>query len=243
MLIVSKFRDYYDTASAHGIDKECVFNREKKETELKTTTLPYTAEKYTKHFTIYMEPFVLGFCGKIYPGIKIKYSARYSTYPLTSPVPKDDVVYSYDEYVSKLKTWDVELGDTRRYIWSRDYIDDKRGAKDFFDQSYERYDDMFQKHHTPIFSIAKPGILVRENYFLTINPNLRDLQFMRVKDPHSTFQEIYQYMAGVLGNKEKEIVQISDKDMLKQKGFDQFSFKTMKGDKKPRAKNRGKNEQ
>ena len=39
---------------------------------------------------------------------------------------------------------------------------------------------------------------------------------------------------------EKDTVDISDKDRLQQRGFDKYSFKTMKGDKKPRAKNRGK---
>ena len=27
MLIISKFHDYYDSAIAYGVDKECVYNR------------------------------------------------------------------------------------------------------------------------------------------------------------------------------------------------------------------------
>ena len=47
----------------------------------------------------------------------------------------------------------------------------------------------------------------------------------RIKNSYSAFQDIYMYISGVLGNTEKNMVQISDKDMLYKRGFNKWSFK------------------
>jgi hypothetical protein len=240
MYIVSKFRDYYDTASAYGIDKDCVYNRELKEIELKTSKLPYGSDQRLRDKSIFIEPFLIGFCGKIYPAVKLSCST--SSFNYSAPTQIEEMLFSFTEFQSRLESLGIYLEKSKQYFWQTDRIIHKTGAENFFYGDHREYENLFREYHTPIFSIGKPGLLVRENVHLTINPSLRKLQFMKMKDPHTTFQDIYQYLAGVLGNKEKDIVQISDKDMLKQKGFDKYSFKTMKGEKKPRAKNRGKDE-
>lgn len=238
MYITSKYHDYYDSASAYGIDKECVYRRDLKEIDIPKINLPYWAEKHTHGFKLTLRPMILGFCGDIYPAVVFEYEFEKNVYPLIAPVPKNEIVYNFDVYRTRLQELGVSLDSGKRFFWHRDYLDHDKGAENFFNDNYDDFKDLFRKYHVPIFSLQhKPS---RTGFVLTLNPKLNTIQFMKVKDPHTAFQDIFMYLSGVLGNKEKDTVKISDKDMLKQKGFDQYSFKTGKGEKKPRAKNRGK---
>ncbi len=58
-----------------------------------------------------------------------------------------------------------------------------------------------------------------------INPKLKDLQFYKVFDAFTAFQEISMFLGGVLGVGEKEIIEIEDKYKIGQHGFDKWSFR------------------
>lgn len=235
MLIVSSFHDYYDTSMAWGIDKDCVYSRDVAEIHFHgSNDLPYEKELNLPHgVKLKIIPMIIGFCGQMYPTIKCEYTGDIRL--------KDEFFFRYEDFESfagqrgylEMKT---------KYFWYRDHIISQAGAKRFFENKFESYQKYFREYHAPVFLIEKSNKPGRVNIKLTINPSLRQLQFVKHKDPFTAFQEIFMFLSGVLGNKEKSTVQISDKDMLKQKGFDQYSFKTGKGEKKPRAKNRGKNE-
>lgn len=234
MLIVSRFRDYYDTAMTYGIDKECVYNREIKEIEIDKfkINLPYPKEvKFSNGITMLAEPAIIGFCGKIYPLVIVTFTG--SELPI-----RPEFLYTAEEYIDFMDFRTGGLDRNKRYYgWlGRGDLRYEKGAKDFFGDKFAELEKLFLEHKTPIFSITKKGYKA----LLTINPRLESLYFMKVMDPATAFQEIYSYKSGVLGNNEKEVINISDKDKLQQHGFDKYSFKTMKSDKKPRAKNRGK---
>lgn len=58
------------------------------------------------------------------------------------------------------------------------------------------------------------------------NPNLKDLGFQRVLDPHSCFQQISQFIGGVMPGRQMPMVQLDDKHMIQKKGFDiKYSFR------------------
>ena len=67
-----------------------------------------------------------------------------------------------------------------------------------------------------------------------INPKLQDEEFYRVFDPFMAYQELSMYISGVLGVGERPTVDISDIDMAAKKGFDNKSFRTDPGTRKPR---------
>lgn len=236
MYIVSKFHDFYDGAMTYGIDKECVYNREIKEIKLDKfrTELPYSKEvKYSSGSTMLAEPAIIGFCGKIYPLIIVTFTGFGSTNE------KPHYFYDAEEYIDFMEYRGFFLENKKWYSWmGRGDLRYEKGVRDFFSNDFKKLESTFLEHKTPIFSITNKGY----QPYLTINPRLESLYFMKVMDPATAFQNIYMYKAGVLGNGEKEITVISDKDKLKQHGFDDKSFKTMKGDKKPRRKNRGKSE-
>ena len=62
---------------------------------------------------------------------------------------------------------------------------------------------------------------------LVRNPCLADLHLQRSLDPHSCFQDISQFIGGVMPGRQMPMVEISDKDMVVKKGFDEkYGFRT-----------------
>ncbi|RMG23941.1 MAG: hypothetical protein D6732_24245 [Methanobacteriota archaeon] len=57
------------------------------------------------------------------------------------------------------------------------------------------------------------------------NGRLSDIEFHKVLDPYMVFQEIGQYISGVIGGSFPATVNISDESMAKKKGFDKQSFR------------------
>ena len=89
--------------------------------------------------------------------------------------------------------------------------------------------DVFRKYNTPAFvydcdwSEDNYGGNYRHNF--TINPKLKDLQFYKVFDAFTAFQELQMFISGVLGTGEKELIEIEDKYKIGQHGFDKWSFR------------------
>jgi hypothetical protein len=237
MRIISKFRDYYDSVSSFGIDLECVYAREPKTIEFKKIAGNTTLKKYP-HFShnirsyynhslgsvSQVTPMVLGFCGQLIPLIKVSYNKE--------KMQSTEDIYFYDldsymtfmkEYNAKFSSYSLSMYNYRNEV-SFDVMSE-RSVKEFFSYNFPELQDCFAEYHCPIFLYKNKDA----GYIQTLETNveLKTLQFGKVKDPATCFQEIFMYLSGVLGNKEKEIVRISDKDMLKQKGFDNYSFKKL----------------
>ncbi len=80
--------------------------------------------------------------------------------------------------------------------------------------------------------IDKSLIYRRNGLYVALNPSLKALEFYRVKDSYSAFQEIAQYLGGVLTKRESIENKLSDIDKIKQHGFDvKYGFRTKKNEK------------
>lgn len=67
----------------------------------------------------------------------------------------------------------------------------------------------------------------KSNAVLIRNPCLKDLGFQRTLDPHTCFQNISQFIGGVMPGRQMPMVQLTDKDMVQKRGFDpKYSFRT-----------------
>lgn len=233
MLIVSKFYDYYDTAATYGVDKTIVYNR-------KQGDFTYTYEKGSGHaqpnrwekhqpwrlrlknykdLPDYIDSFIIGFCGKFYPLYVFQNGAE------------REFIYNKDEVLSKLKDLDLlsDYGwDRNRNLLSHSYIEA------FFDEKKLNYLlPLFMEHKTPIFMLKD----TRMGCLLSLSPALKDYKFGKVMPAPQCFQEIQNYISGVLGTGERDIVDISNEMQAAKKGYDKWSFRTMPGDsKKPRGK-------
>lgn len=206
MYIISKFRDYYDTAATYGIDKTCVYERTEK-------VIPYRLEEahsrvlreHSSWFDDGLICGVIGFCGQLYPVANTP-NAEPTIYYAKTEVPE-----------AAQKTF-------RSYLYGPNI--------DFWDAGeWSCLKPIFQDHKAPVFLIQKNSRKVE----LVLNPCLKPFEFYRIKPSAQAFQEIFQYISGVLGVSTNPMASISDKKMAEKKGFDERSFK-----KDPGGKKRGK---
>jgi len=249
MLIISKFKDYYDgVVGTTGIDKSIIYNRDSKEFIRKDKDYPkflinsYFLRKKTDvnpivDLTPYHNPplkkdilyqtykyFVIGFCGKQYIGFKFFYEDKNT---INNSI-KYDIVYGYDNIISYL--------DMTKKLYHNN---------NNFEEKYNKIIDLntiniFREYNTPTFiyidsigyyTIGKNKIDHQSEKFI-INPILKDYEFYKVLDVYQTFQEINMFLGGVLGNNEKDIVEVDNKTKILKYGFDlKTSFRKDKSDK------------
>lgn len=217
MRIISKFHDFYDGVQRQGMDKDVVYVRETKDVDLDKK---YGVEFYSTHSSsCSVHHHIIGYCGKIFKVC--------------------EVIMSYDYIADHERLLFYKYKDFREYM-----IRYRLGSEwDFkprkwWPSSYRKFDEqdtnvflgIFHEYNTPLFLISS-GKREGKNYKLTINPRLKDLEFQKVKDSYTAYQDIFQYVAGVLNSPENKMVKISDKDKIAKHGFDKWSFR-QKGPKK-----------
>jgi hypothetical protein len=248
MRIISKFKDYYDGAQGFGIDPSIVYLRE-------TLELWYTDHRgkqlYFDKFpwrcfndTFEHWNFTLYFCGKAYP---CKAFRKHGKLVFDSEKNenvwyegKEHFLWSFEQYKDFFDRIELEemkrgkrrqIGDKQwKYRWSQTIY-----PSNFYQvlPSDQQILDIHHKYNSPIVLKDCRGVF--------INPNIGDAHFYEVKDPFTTFQDISQFVGGVLKAQTTKMVEISDEVRAEKHGFDKTtSFRKPAGEKKPRKKRRTK---
>ena len=228
MLIVSKYKDYYDSAVGLGIDKTIVYERYLKTIECPKDILDVittnhfedfnyrsiiSKNKYTSGY------FILGFCGKLYIGFKftkennVNFNKSYDT----------KIIYDIEK---ARKLFDFNKNEHKKWYWSGKSNEERLNDFIFKIKSINCI-EWFRKFNIPIFLIGNNNDVF--NYYdndsslkkITINPILKNYDFMKIYDPYTTFQEIQMFISGVLGiNKDGIDVEMTEKQKVQQHGFD-----------------------
>lgn len=235
MYIISKTKDYYDSAVGMGIDKSIVYVREEKIEDDRTKFPVPFKEDYThwskdknafhrlngpiKNESIYSSssPFIVGFCGKLYIGWKFYRDMGINVFPST------ETIITYDlQFIKK------EMKD---YHWNGRLQDHLR------DVSLYNPSDLFASINAPIFVYDTDHQSGRNKKVFIINPTLKDYDFYKLMDSYTAFQEIQMYLGGVLTSGENNITEVEDKYKITQHGFDKYSFRRIKanGKKRPQS--------
>jgi len=205
MRIISKFHDYYDSVQRQGMDKDVVYVRQKKEILIKCDSR-VCDRGIARTGTVRLK--YLGFCGQIYR-IYVIETVGYS-----------HITYDYEEF----KEVSLGLGVTNKYDFGRSKWWPGR-FQEFRDENTDYLLELFHKHQVPLF-LLEPS-QVREKQMLTLNPVLKEYDFQTVKDTYTAYQDIYQYVSGVLNSPENKMVKISDQDKIAKHGFDKHSFRKL----------------
>lgn len=223
MRIISKFHDYYDSVMIYGQDKTVVYQREEKkifDAKIKTKDL----ELYSVSIGYYknsiwersFDPFIIVFCGKVYYTFYFEGQYFYSYEPLEKIIldTKDNkfIKAFYEGWRSIPKT-----------------------LKELFEKSGKQESNLNLELNCPIILIKEfekdPYSYLSKNKNIQIikrmvlNPILREIEFFKIKDAFSTFQELSMFVSGILTKPEKEMPIIPDKLKLQSKGFDEWSFR------------------
>lgn len=242
MLILGNKKDYYDSAVGMGIDKTIVYDRQLNEMLVPNDIKEKISEsiKWHKNFTWVCsgwkikripigknntEIIVIGFCGKLYVGIKI------TTQTIDEPYDFNvDFVYNHDRILEMLKDKQNHKDHNKKY--GENYV-----------KNFENYllriksidpTEWFRRFNSPIFVYGTSKPTTYKSYFnhvntkvdFFVNPILKEYDFAKVVDPYTAFQEIQMYISGVLGTeKDGDEIKLTEKQKIAQHGMDKWSFR------------------
>lgn len=214
MLIVSKYKDYYDgVVKSTGVDKSVIYDRK----EIVHNIIPIFFKKNdhiidltkirNKKDTL-ASLYVIGFCGKLYVGAKI--------ITINSWFQSDksiDYIYDIDLISNNFEIWD-----SRKSVKNIINIVNNINAR-----------QIFIEYNTPVF-IYDLNYYNCENWRFfdekfIINPPLNKYKFYKIFDTYQAFQEISMFISNILVSDKKIMVDIEDKYKIEQHGFDKWSFR------------------
>lgn len=186
----------------------------------------------------------VGFCGRIYKGYHIIGHKDPQTY--------------YDDINNEINFFAWTQEDIFALMDELSEIPNPcKGIKEFLDTRdrsnwngipagvNEGWEDLtpFVRHQIPIFLVAIDGKIrtrdERTRQYLhkkqyVVNPCLKDVQFYKVKDTWTAFQEIDMFLGGVLTS-QPEMIEVSNESKILNSGLDpKWGFRKMPGKRKPR---------
>lgn len=235
MKIVSKFHDYYDSCLAHGQDNAVVYLRAPKTFSFNDKNNPpiiqelesWVSKLSTRHSDF---PFSLSrnkpFDWFVFN--KLRYTVNYITLIFSGRAyPAIEVLEESSRYPFTTKTYLWNVDDAIEYFVSRGQ--DLKSTSRFARQNRE---DLIRQYYKCIqpnldWMIENKVTCVLFNKEITVNPSLRDIQFYRVFDAYTCYQELSMWLEGTLSYPQNMMVEIEDKYRIEQHGFDtKYGFRT-----------------
>lgn len=157
------------------------------------------SKKYRRCRMQFVNPYIVGFCGKFYVIYEVTY-------------------YDSDDLYKKFFITKDNHAAFRQTPKPRAIVGEENGIfKGDINQ-------MFLDLDCPIFWLDMQ-VMPYKNAILVRNPILKDIQFQKLVDPYTAYQELSMFFGSVFANDEDNMVSISDRDKAVSKGFDKWSFK------------------
>lgn len=240
MRIISKFHDYYDSVLKYGPDDHCVFVRESARLDA-AGQLPadlafmrpglHAVETFTaKRAPLGIAPFVIAFCGKCYPGIRLTSSGLSG-----AEAAFDECYYDLASYRARMAALGHPIEPERRRHWRRwhyrmDSPTNHQDLTDFFTaERASAFEALVGRGAAILLCLSRRH---SDDVELYDNPELTTLKFYQMFDAYSAFQELEMYLGGVLASAELPMPQFEDQIKAQQKGFDKHSFRRLGARKK-----------
>lgn len=266
MRIISKFQDYYDsvqkmyqhdhigpTSNIKSVTSDVrpwirnIIEIDTNEINFKFN-FPRIKISHTNFKKVNIKSFVIGFCGKIYPGICMSYLESnpngegytetkehcyniadvdkvVKTFYSKNMISKKEFDFYYESKKKNLKSpysfyWE-RYSDDKVIYFHRIHLEEKFNK---IEEKRDGFDELFQLKNSPIFSIESRGEWPKRNEYLIFNCCLKDYQFYRVFDANSAYQEISMYLSN-LCFPEPHINPVPDEINAESHGFNKFSFR------------------
>jgi hypothetical protein len=223
MRIISSFRDYYDCVQSQGQDQTLVYLRQPREEKL-PELFSFTEILHRNCYfpdTFLSGCFIVGFCGRIYPILRVQHPSRRDIQPALCFTLDDVDAFVHTAFKAQVieRYFSTKRQSYRRETW-RHPSHNQFGR--FFQEAAEcrdKYKHLFQEKHCPVFTCW-----VGCECVITYNARLADMEFYRLVEPYTAFQEIAMFLGG-MASPEKPIPKIDDKTLAQAKGFNQWSFR------------------
>lgn len=246
MKIISKFKDYYDNASHllhDNSERQIVFIRNHIEIPISDEAKKCFSNceaitlKYSNH-NVYLEPFSILFCGKMYNGVKVDFDGVKISIPNTrnnkeifgSTKVEAGCFYDNESLQNKLlEAGELKNKDEKTNKFSR-WWDHKMSIKEHLEiKPHNLFEEFAIKNEIVIalFNFYERNLYQNDNAIMLVNPKLSKWDFYRAVEPFQAYQEIDMFTGGVLPQKHNLPIKISDKDRINQYGFDEWLFRKM----------------
>lgn len=233
MKLISKIHDYYDTAIGYGIDPNIVYVRKMEELDsidmIKGINFSYPFYRLDFDNIEIANIYYIFFCGNLYVCIKLNIEIRkYASYKTVNKF-----CYNVDQVKEVFKKYKVDfpMGSTySRYYRKRGSGKRKRENifKNIFDTKVKNIMDLHFEFDTPIFIVKQYTEGLNNKNNIVLNPILKDMEFYKMVDAFTAFQEISMFISGVMGGKVPKMIEISNEDRIAKHGFDEYSFRKEK---------------
>lgn len=259
MKIVSKFKDYYDSALAFGQDSRIPYLRLIDEDLPKEVTrrldldtvapfdLRYASRGFNlpatkEHASTAFNPERIIVAGKVYRALKALVDSTrkwdYREHCYVGEPGRTVYFYTYAEFCKFVEG---------RGFLVKDIYGDKSlfGGPSIATQA-EKFLENQGTTELESFLVEKRLVVVyqrgveegfgRSSFPWVHNAPLKDVEFYKFMGAHQVFQELDMYVTGVLGQQAKEMINISDRDRIHQHGFNEYSFRKPPEDKRRKKK-------
>lgn len=251
MKIYSPFRDYYDSVGATGVDASIKYVREHAQILIPSEGLniPTIWRAYKGSIggpdVFRVEFSLIGFCGQFYP------VARLTDFRKFQGEVKAFSCCFYDneslENYLKLMGIVLEKSFMSYFEFNRNYGSSPRAREAFFAKpEIGPLKPYFAHLNAPVFQVLyeedRPGakacaVIANGTRLASGYASLEAMEFYKVKDPFTTWQEIAAYVGGVLQAPAPQTAKVSDATMAKKRGHDgRYSFRKPPAAKKPKVR-------
>lgn len=220
MRIISEYRDYYDCIQAHGQDQSLLYLRKSKEVKFENGEWPFVSVDRWWFWSTDVTCHVIGFCGKVYP--MLEFCTMTDPYKAVKCFNIDEV----DAFIEANSTSAQKRYYREKSSWRSRGIN-RRIFMGFFDECNKKQDsymDYFTEKRCPVFVATYRRCWGT----ITYNAQLKPLDFVRIFDPYTAFQEISMFMGG-MAMPEKEMPIIPDELKIYSRGFNKWSFRRRPG--------------
>ena len=225
MRLITKIHDYYDGVIRTSVsDKTFTFVRESREIELDTYLSSHSFQYKNKEYDL--DFCLVGFCGEIYPFIKICIINRNMMYSVLSYSNK----FYYD--FEKFKKDFTFLKNKNTYIWGEIVTWLTTGIiSRYWNPNINAHDkiwtEIFQKEKVAYFVSTNNYVKKDNGKFLKVflYPELKKYKFYRIFNAYETFQKIEHYLTNELVKPDEINIIIPDKLKVHSHGFDKYSFR------------------
>ena len=154
--------------------------------------------KHIRNFSFTQFKFLVIFCGKIYPGIIFTKTPINTTQTITTFIYNESAFFTY-------------LNENKINLRNKT---DNTYLKNFFSRSGESIETDF------LINNKITNVMLQEDKRLSINPQLSKVEFYKVFDVYSCYQELEMWMTGVLAYPQNMMIEVEDKIKVTKHGFD-----------------------
>lgn len=186
----------------------------------------YSEFKDNKNNEVYLSNIAVFFCGKIYYGVEVHIANK-----------KSGIFYHAQDVLDFLLHNDVDYNNIVSSQYSRNkFHEDSEYVKHFpkvLNDACEVRDvadgdlyDWIKENKVSIITYGSSDTM-KKDVFHVNDTNLTSMEFYRVFDAYSAYQELSMWLGSGIFNNSHPMIKLDDKELTQKHGFDKWSFRKM----------------